>query len=182
MLALVRTRTSTCVTGLLASVLLVACDNPAPGEAVDHSLMQKTEPTVMSGSQAVQSVDIPKTDLGTMVEAEFEELLPTGPRCTFAYTAESPPVLAAAVEADVQGVTKIHGHLVPLTAPETADFQALTSGGDFIAEGVRITVVPDAEAEWEVVADKAQRRQAELHFRLEQGLNVGYRGWYVCNE
>lgn len=103
------------ITFLFTSVLVAACDNPAPGEGIDHPPMQKTQPTVTSGSQAVQSVDLPKTDLGTMVEAEFEELLPDGSRCTFAYTAESPPVLAAAGTSDIQAVTKIHGRLVPLT-------------------------------------------------------------------
>lgn len=178
-----RARPTNHVIYVLASVLIVACDNPAPGEGVDHPQMEETEPTITAGSEAVRQADVPKTDPGTMVEAEIQELLPQGPRCAFAYTAESPPILAATVGGGVvRGVTKIHGRLVPLKAPEIIDFQALANGGTFIAEGVSLTVAPDADGDWQRGEANAERRPANLHFRLEQGLDVAYRGWYNCIE
>lgn len=44
----------------LAGVLIVACDNPAPGESIDHPRMEETEPTVTVGSEAVRQADIPR--------------------------------------------------------------------------------------------------------------------------
>lgn len=172
----------------LVGVLVAACDNPAPGEGVDHPPMEKTQPAVTSGREAVRSADIPKSDPATMVEAEIRARVAEGPRCMFTYTAESRPVLAAGMATEMQdtngaqGITKIHGRLVPLVAPKIADFATLTGGGTFLGEGLSLTVVPDAEAQWDKTAEDTRRRRANLHFHLEQGLDVGYRGWYVCKE
>lgn len=175
-----RSLSAKCGALVLLAAVLGACDNPAPGEGVDHPPMETTQPEVTTAPEAVRGADLPKTDPETMAEAEFETLLPAGPRCTFAYTAESPPILAAAVGTETHGITKIHGRLVRLVAPATTDFEALTQGANFAADGLRVTVTPDPNAEWEPTTEEKQRRPAELHLTLEQGLNVGYRGWYIC--
>ena len=63
---------------------------------------------------------------------------------------------------------KLNGVLVPLEAGEETG-----AGVAFTAPGVTMTVRPlGDDADW--------RSDAELVFALEQGLTVGYRGFWAC--
>lgn len=165
-----------------SALFLAACDNPAPGEGVEHPLMEKPMPVVVSVSEALQTPDITVTDPSTMDEAEIRKVLPLGFRCSFAYTAESPPILAGVLRPNgnmAQGVTKIHGRLVEVQAQGVASKSELVDGGVFAADGMTLEVRPDPVAEGQS-EDPTGRRPADLVFELEQGLHVGYRGWYEC--
>lgn len=162
-------------------IFLAACDNPAPGEAVEHQLMEKPMPVVVSASEALQTPDITATDPGTMKEAEIRKVLPLGFQCSFAYTAESLPILAGVLLSDgktAQGVIKIHGRLVEIIAQDVASKSELVDGAVFAADGLKLEVRPDPLED--VSESVMHRRPADLVFELEQGLHVGYRGWYEC--
>jgi len=47
------------------------------------------------------------------------------------------------------------------------------------AEGMKLEVsvaAPPGQSDVNTV----QQREADMHFELEQGLRIGYRGWYSC--
>lgn len=158
----------------LAAVLLTACGDPAPGEGVEKPLMSDPPPELVGAREAVNTPDIPTIDPQTLDAAEVEKVLSAGPRCTFAYTAESPPVAALQVTGDSagQGVVKIHGRLVKLSAQRAEDGGFVLSG-----DGLSVKIEP-ANAGDE--ARPTEFREADMLFELEQGLRVGYRGWYRC--
>jgi hypothetical protein len=74
---------------------------------------------------------------------------------------------------------KLNGKLVPLEALEAGGFESLVPGTVMAADGVRMSVrrSPDEGA---VLGGMLQRSNADLVFELEQGLTVGYRGFYTC--
>ncbi|BAP79898.1 V-type H(+)-translocating pyrophosphatase [Pseudomonas sp. MT-1] len=158
----------------LAALLLTACGDPAPGEGVKKPMMSGPPPEVVGAREAVGTPDIPTIDPQTLDAAEIEKVLVAGPRCLFAYTAESPPVVALRVTGDSagQGVVKVHGRLVKLAA------QRADAGGFALsADGMSVKIQPaDAGDE----ARPTELREADMLFELEQGLRVGYRGWYRC--
>ncbi|MBB4658133.1 hypothetical protein [Parvularcula dongshanensis] len=165
----------------LAAFLLAACGGPAPGEGMDAPMASEPVPEVVPARDAVMTADIPTIDPGTMNEAEIEKVLPEGPRCSFVYTAASPPVLAGALPAGggpARGVVKIHGRLVALEGA-VQDFDALRGGTRFASGDVSLEVSPDPQKEGRV-RDGVRRRPADMVFRLEEGLTVGYRGWWRC--
>jgi len=158
----------------LAALLLTACGDPAPGEAVKEPLMSGPPPKVVSASEAVSTPDIPTIDPQTLDDAEIEKVLGAGPRCIFAYTAESPPVVALEVAGQDagQGVVKIHGRLVKLAA------QRVEAGGFALSgDSMSIRIEPAAGKGDAMPNDLTE---ADTLFELEQGLRVGYRGWYRC--
>lgn len=79
-------------------------------------------------------------------------------------------------DASALGVIKIHGKLVRLTAGDVPDYGTLASGARFTADGLTATVVRVEDAP----AGTAPR-PADMTFELQQGLKVGYRGWYGCD-
>ncbi|TFL16798.1 DUF305 domain-containing protein [Jannaschia formosa] len=106
-------------------------------------------------------------DPSPMPEAEAEQILRPGPRCVFNRSPETDPILWAARDSG-QGAMKLNGVLVPLEGSEQ-------TGGTlfFQADGVAMSVrLLGEEADW--------RSNAELVFALDQGLTVGYRGFYAC--
>lgn len=158
----------------LAALLLTACGDPAPGEGVKKPLMSGPTPEVVSAREAVGTPDIPTIDPQTLDAAEIDKVLGAGPRCIFAYTAESSPVVALELTGDKagQGVMKVHGLLVKLAA------QRAEAGGFALStDGMSVSIKPA-----EIAGDPmpAKLTEADMVFELEQGLRVGYRGWYRC--
>lgn len=141
-------------------------------------LMRGPTPELVSLREAVQTPDITAIDPQPMHQAEMEKVLGKGGYCTFAYTAASPPVLAFTVTDGVRGVIKIHGRLATLSAEQTQQPATLAQGAILTAEGGRVEVRAANAKSAGVSVDEL--RVADMVFELEQGLHVGYRGWYRC--
>lgn len=168
---------------LSTTLLLAACGDPAPGEGMEKLPIEEPMPKVVPAPEAVQSPDIASIDPTTMEEAEIDKVIPQGPRCRFAYTAASRPILAAGIAAErgiALGVIKIHGRLIEVTASEMSEFKTLADGAIFTADGLRLEVSPIPNEAGTRQKDK-WRRPSHLRFELEQGLRVDYRGWYTCD-
>ena len=166
----------------LGAAFLAGCGDPAPGEGMKTSMMQGPSPEVVGAQEAVNSPDIPAIDPQTMEQAEIDKVLGDVSYCIYRYTAESPPILATSNAAQSEGyraVTKIHGRLVELTSDQNPGYENLKEGLVFTAEGLEMRVASDGEGQPES-AKPGELVTAELHFSLEQGLNVGYLGWYEC--
>lgn len=170
------------LTPIYGALLLTACGDPAPGEGIDFPKAMEPAPQIVSASEALNSANIPEVDLGTMDEAEIAKVIPPGPYCSFAYLKASPPVLAAAISGNgtAVGVIKIHGRLVKVTAQEVR-VEELADGAVFVTKGVRLEVTPDLNQD-STLDDGKRRWPADLIFELEQGLHVGYHGWYSCGD
>jgi hypothetical protein len=141
-------------------------------------------PEVVSLSEALSRTVVAALDLEPMNDAEADAVLAPAPECSFSRVADADPILVARAPFDTdmaaEGVMKLNDALVPLRAADTGGFDALLAGPTMIAEGVRINVqlVPDEEPD---IEDGRRRRPADLVFELEQGLTVGYRGFYFCD-
>ncbi len=141
-------------------------------------------PEVVSLSEALSRPVIASLDLEPMTDAEADAVLSPAPECSFSRVAFGDPVLVARAslgnEEAAGGVMKLNGALVPLSAADPGGFEVLLAGPTMVADGVRISVdrIPDEEGE----VENGQRRwPADLVFQLEQGLTVGYRGFYFCD-
>jgi hypothetical protein len=118
--------------------------------------------------RALSNTLISQLDLAPMPEAEADRVLEAGARCRFNRSPEAAPILWAAKNG-VEAAVKLNGILVSLQP--SGDPQEGTA--TFSAAGTMITVQPlGDEADW--------RANAELVFELDQGLKVGYRGFYGC--
>ncbi|MGN7871807.1 DUF305 domain-containing protein [Paracoccus sp. 22332] len=118
--------------------------------------------------EALANTLISTLDLAPMPEAEADRVLTAADRCTFNRSPESNPVLWAAADGSTAAM-KLNGRLVDLQA--NGDPQS--SAVEFSAPGTTISVLSlGDEADW--------RQNAELVFRLDQGFEVGYRGFYRC--
>jgi hypothetical protein len=161
---------------LVATLLLAACGDPAPGEGMKKPPMSDPQPEIVSARKAVNTPDIPTIDPQTLDTAEIAKVLRGGPLCVFAHTAESPPVVAleATKENGALGVVKIHGRLVKLTVRRTESGAFALS-----ADGMAVEIKPASNDDG---ARSAELHEADMHFELEQGLRVGYRGWYRCTD
>ncbi|HEY9539255.1 MAG TPA: DUF305 domain-containing protein [Kiloniellaceae bacterium] len=117
---------------------------------------------------ALSNTLLSQLDLAPMPEAEADRVLGTGARCTFNRSPESEPILWAA-QGGGGAAVRLNGVLITLGT--SGDPQ--TGTAEFSAPGTTITVRALGEdADW--------RANAELVFRLEQGLTVGYGGFYAC--
>jgi len=117
---------------------------------------------------ALSNTLISTLDPAPMPEAEAHGLLGRSSRCAFYRTAESDPVLWVAGDG-AAGAMKLNGVLIALAGRGEMD----EDGMRLTAPGVTMTVRPlGDEATW--------RSDAELVFALEQGLTVGYRGFWTC--
>jgi hypothetical protein len=117
---------------------------------------------------ALSNTLISRLDLAPMPQAEADRVLAAGERCAFNRSPETDPVLW--VDRQSGGAAmKLSGVLVALDAAGKTD----SGGMEFAAPGTTVTVRPlDEGADW--------RSDAELVFELDQGLTVGYRGFYEC--
>ena len=119
---------------------------------------------------ALSNTLISTLDPAPMAEAEADRVLTSAERCRFNRSPESDPILWAARNGNDAAI-KLNGTLVSLET--SGDLQAGNAG--FRAPGLSLTVrTLGNEADW--------RSDAELMFRLDQGLTVGYRGFFSCVE
>lgn len=125
------------------------------------------DPPAKPGSveDALAHTLISKLDLAPMPATEAEQVLDATAPCTFSRSQGSDPILWA--NEGGAAAMKLNGVLVALQA--AGEEGAAT----FSAPGATVTVRPlGDEADW--------RQNAELVFELEQGLRVGYGGFYGC--
>lgn len=152
--------------------------------AMDPEIYKAEPAQVASLDTALSRPEIAKLDPAPMHKSEYDNVLPRAPECRFSLTATSPPVLVARAPAGqdiaAEALTKISGILVPLKAESPDGFQGLLSGPTLQADGIHMVVAPVRGEEPET-ANGSQRWRADLLFELEQGLKVGYRGFYFCD-
>lgn len=174
-------RSGRIVSLLTVSLLVAACGDPAPGEGVEKKPSTRVMPEVVSAAEAIQIAHVSTIDLHTMDEAEYEKVIPQGPHCTFLYSAEGGPVLAAGMKGGTAaGVVKIHGKLVELEADNVTSYDALSSSGArFSTDKLRVHLIPDPDEDF-AQDDGRMQREADAVLEIGQQLKVGYRGWYVC--
>lgn len=117
---------------------------------------------------ALSNTLISTLDLAPMPEAEADRVVSAADRCTFNRSPETDPVLWTAEDGSAAAM-KLNGVLINLDT----DGEARNGAADFSAPGTSVSVRPlGAEADW--------RQNAELILRLDQGFEVGYRGFYAC--
>jgi hypothetical protein len=118
---------------------------------------------------ALSNTLISQLDLAPLSAAEAGQVLPAAAPCTFKRGPEADPILW--LREGGAAVMKLNGVLVTLEA----DGEPQEGAAAFSAPGTMVTVRPLGEAaDW--------RQDAELVFELDQGLRVGYRGFYGCRE
>jgi hypothetical protein len=117
---------------------------------------------------ALSNTLISQLDLAPMPEAEADRVLEAATPCTFSRSPEADPILWVAPEGGAAAM-KLNGILV--TLEEAGEAEA--GGVALQAPGTTVTVRPlGDEADW--------RADSELVFELDEGLRVGYRGFYDC--
>lgn len=162
----------------LLIALLVGCNvDSSPALQDPTTGTEDTGSELVPAQQAIQQAEIAGSDLGTMNGAEVSKVVDPGPHCSFSYVSEGKPVLVAALRprAGAAGYVKLHGKLVELTAP-VPDLRALASGAMFRTDGMAVAVQPLESAD----AVIGRQGEADLVFQTEQGLRVGYGGFYRC--
>ncbi|SDS57496.1 hypothetical protein SAMN05216421_1775 [Halopseudomonas xinjiangensis] len=163
---------------LAVLTLSIACMGPAvaAGEA-------EPEPKVVPPTEAVWNPDLSEADPGPLEPSEVYRVLQADPRCSFHYTQASPPVIVlgqTAETGELLALMKLHGRLVRLTPASATRFDQIIAGGTFEAEGIVARIMPETE-EQDTTEDDRRRWPANMRFELDEGLSVGYRGWYVCD-
>jgi hypothetical protein len=118
---------------------------------------------------ALANTLVSQLDLAPVPKAEADRLIETDSRCTFNRSPESEPILWAAQDGAGAAV-KLNGVLVPLDRNGDPQIDPAV----FASPGMRVSVRSlGEEADW--------RQDSELVFELDQGLVVGYRGFYDCS-
>lgn len=116
---------------------------------------------------ALNNTLISTLDPAPVSEAQAREVLEAAPRCRFNRSPESDPILWTAGEGG-PGVMELNGVIIALEAAAGEE-----AGSSWRADGLTMGVRPlDEEADW--------RSDSELVFALDQGLTVGYRGFWSC--
>lgn len=147
-----------------------AVENPTTG-------LRDTGTKLVPAQRAIQQAELAGTDLGSMNDAEVAKVVQPGPHCSFSFVAGGKPVLIA-IPGGASGsrsYVKLHGNLVELTGTD-ADLSNLSNGAAFRADGMRVAVAPLGRPAG------TSAREADLVFELQQGLRVGYGGFYTCSE
>lgn len=152
--------------------------------AMEPEIYEEKPAEVATLDTALKNTEIAKLDPAPMQPAEFDNVLPTAPACSFSLTATSRPVLVARAPARqgvvAEAVTKLNGTLVTLRSVTANGFEGLVSGPTLQADGIRMVVAPVPGEEPKAV-EGVWRWKADLRFELEQGLSIGYRGFYFCD-
>ncbi|QQM32807.1 DUF305 domain-containing protein (plasmid) [Martelella lutilitoris] len=130
---------------------------------------------VMNLEQALSTANIAVLDPGFMTEADIARLFPDGPICTFAYTSDSPAVLAIGSVGDgMAGLVKLSGDLVRLDVSSDGD---IATGAAPRADGLAMHVsAPGGGA----LNAGGTMQEADLTLELDAGLTAGFRGFYRC--
>lgn len=137
------------------------------GGNVVESIYQDPPAEPGSVEDALANTLVSKLDLAPMPAAEAGRVLGAAAPCTFNRSPETDPILWAR-EGGAAAV-KLNGVLIALEAGG----EPQEGAARFAAPGTTVTVRPlGDEADW--------RADAELVFELDQGLSVGYRGFYAC--
>lgn len=129
------------------------------------------DPSAEPGSieDALSNTLVSQLDLAPMPEAEADQVLKAPGQCVFNRSLESDPVLWASESGSA--AMKLNGVLVALEANNSGPEGGATT---YSAPGTTVTIRQLGEqADW--------RQNAELVFELDQGLKVGYRGFYSCD-
>ena len=135
---------------------------------VVESIYQDPPAEPGSVEDALSNTLISGLDLAPMPEAEADRVLGAPAPCTFNRSPESDQILWASEGGGA--AVKLNGVLISLEAEGGSQEGATT----YSAPGTTITVQPlGDEADW--------RQNAELVFELDEGLSVGYRGFYGCD-
>lgn len=118
-------------------------------------------------ADALSNTLISQLDLVPMPADEADQVLQTAASCGFNPSPEADPILW--VNEGGEAAMKLNGALINLEA----DSEPQDGAASFSAPGTTVTVRQlGEEADW--------RQNAELVFELDQGLRVGYRGFYAC--
>jgi len=137
----------------------------ASGNVVE-SIYEDPSARVGTVDDALRNTLVSGFDFSPMLEAEAERVLEI-PACRFNRSPESDPVLWTGD--DGAGAVKLNGVIVPLNGAQ-GDSEAR-----WAANGLSVSVSSLGEqADW--------RANAELVFTLDQGLEVGYRGFWYCEK
>jgi hypothetical protein len=134
----------------------------AEGRTVE-SIYDDPPAEVGSVADALAMTLVSRLDLSPMTAAEADRLVPASSRCTFSRSAEGEPVLWTAEDGEDAAI-KLNGVLIGLSRQAELAYAAQGAA-------VELRLLGD-EADW--------RSDAELVFRLDSGLVVGYRGFWRC--
>lgn len=142
------------------------------GEASEQNLVLDIfeDPPAKNGTvdDALANLTVSRLDLAPILKEQADQLLEKDLHCTFKPTAESQPFLWASAKGDLAAV-KLNGVQLRLEASEPPK----DNTASFSAPGIAITIRTLGEhADW--------RQNADLVFRLDNGLQVGYRGFSEC--
>ncbi len=128
------------------------------------------DPPAKPGSveDALSNTLVSTLDLAPMPAAEADRVLETSASCRFNRSPETDPILWASEGGPA--AMKLNGVLVALeTSGEPQEGRVA-----FSAPGATVTVRPLGD-------DATWRQNAELVFELDEGLSVGYGGFYSCD-
>ena len=166
----------------IAEMRYLIADLEGREDTSNPEIYEDEAPEIGSITRALEETLIATLDPAPVQPAEADRVLEPGPGCAFARTAETEPILIVrpSKAGPAAGVMKLNGVLVPLASTEARDLAGLATGVIMAAEGVRMSVRPSSE-EGSVFGGILQRSNAELVFELDQGLTVGYRGFYECD-
>ena len=127
------------------------------------------DPPAQAGSieDALNNTLISQLDPAPLPKVEADQILGEDARCQFNRSPEADPILWTASDGSSAGM-KLNGILVALEGSPRDE------GLTFQSDGATLSVreLPEDAADW--------RQDAELIFTLEQGLTVGYRGFWSC--
>jgi len=129
------------------------------------------DPPAKAGTvaDALSNTLVSQLDPAYISLAEAEEILGSEPVCAFRRTAASEPILWSPQDAD-RAAMKLNGVLLSLDSTDASE-----SVMTFASQGVRVDIRPlGPKADW--------RAGSELVFQLEEGLTVGYQGFYDCGQ
>ena len=141
---------------------------------------QDTTAEIVSADEAIHSSNITMLDPAEMNRAEIEKALGRAAGCDFSYTRAGTPILSVREPAlgasETLAVVKLNGELVLLhpERPFVPNEELAVA-----ADGMRMIVTPlvDAEAR----RNPFLTANAQMIFELDEGLRVGYRGFYSCD-
>jgi hypothetical protein len=134
---------------------------------VVESIYQDPPAEPGSVEDALSNTLVSQLDLAPMPAAEADRVLGASAPCTFNRSPETDPIFWASEGGPA--AMKLNGVLVALEAAG----ETPAGGAAFAAPGATVTVRPLGD-------DAIWRQNAELVFQLDQGLRVGYGGFYSC--
>lgn len=138
------------------------------GGRVVEDVYQDPAPRPGTVADALSNTLISTFDLAPLPKTEADQVLDAPARCTFNRSPEADPILWIAAN-DTSAAMKLNGILVNLEGGRRAQ----NGGARFSAPGAVISVRSlSDEADW--------RANAELIVQLDQGLSIGYHGFYGC--